>query len=59
MNGTIATYRVTEPLYSGADTFTYQVMQGTAVSNAASVNVTVTGIASNQSLFTEDYANGA
>lgn len=53
--GQTVTYRATDPLFSGTDTFGYRFTNGTISSNEATVSVTLTPLASGTSTHTENY----
>lgn len=56
IKGNTATYRTTNPIYNGTDTFTYKIVNNGVSSNEAKVDVTITPLASGTSTHTENYA---
>ncbi|MES2964166.1 MAG: hypothetical protein V4760_09775 [Bdellovibrionota bacterium] len=59
VRGLNATYRSIHPLFSGTDSFDYTITKNGVTSNEATVNDTVTALASGASTHTETYAGGA
>jgi hypothetical protein len=59
LNGNTVTYRSTDPLFSGTDTFNYRFTNGITSSNEGTVKVIVTPLASGTTVHTENYADGA
>lgn len=59
IQGMIATYRVTEPLFTGSDRFKFKLASGGVSSTEASVDVTVTPVTAGAHTFTENYTAGA
>lgn len=59
IHGIRATYRSTDPLFNGTDSFDYKVTKDSVDSNEATVSVTVTPLTSGTNTYTENYAGGA
>lgn len=59
VRGMVATYRLTEPLFTGADSFKFKLLYGSVASEEAQVDVTVTPVTAGAFTFTESYTGGA
>lgn len=59
LDGTIATYRPSDPTFSGTDAFTFKLTNGPVQSNPANVSVTITPLASGTTTYVENYLSSA